>query len=145
MLKKEDDMPAKQLSVVIPVNKEAKNIQPFLKRLESVLNNMGLNYEIIFCMDPSPDNTQEVIEKEINRNPNITLMIFSRRFGQPAATLAGILACKGQNCVVIDVDLQDPPELIIPMYEKLQQDYEVVYAKRKSRQGETLVKKIISY
>ena len=145
MLKKEDDMPAKQLSVVIPVYKEAKNIQPFLKRLESVLNNMGLNYEIIFCMDPSPDNTQEVIEKEINRNPNITLMIFSRRFGQPAATLAGILACKGQNCVVIDVDLQDPPELIIPMYEKLQQDYEVVYAKRKSRQGETLVKKIISY
>ena len=145
MLKNDSHMPDKQLSVVIPVYKEAKNIQPFLKRLESVLNTMDMSYEIIFCMDPSPDNTQEVIEKEINRNPNISLMIFSRRFGQPAATLAGVLACKGKTCVVIDVDLQDPPELIIPMYEKLQQDYEVVYAKRKSRQGETLVKKIISY
>lgn len=135
----------KQISVVIPVYKEANNIKPFLMRVEAVLNKMCLDYEIVFCLDPSPDNTQEVIENEINRNPNISLMVFSRRFGQPAATLAGVLACKGDTCVVIDVDLQDPPELIESMYEKLQQDYEVVYAKRKSRKGETLFKRIISY
>lgn len=134
-----------QLSVVIPVYKEANNIRPFLVRLETVLNKMALSYEIIFCLDPSPDDTQLVIEKEIVRNPNITLMIFSRRFGQPAATLAGVFACKGNTCVVIDVDLQDPPELIEPMHLALHQGYEVVYAKRKSRKGETLFKKIISY
>ncbi len=142
---KENMSSMKQISVVVPVYKEANNIKPFLKRLEKVLNSMNLNYEIIFCLDPSPDNTQEVIEIEIKRNPNITLIVFSRRFGQPAATLAGVFACKGNTCVVIDVDLQDPPELIEQMYEKLHQNYEVVYAKRKSRKGETLIKRFISY
>lgn len=135
----------KKLSVVVPVYKEAANIKPFLNKMESVLSEMGINYEILFCLDPSPDNTEEVIQQEINRNPNIRLMIFSRRFGQPAATMAGILQCKGETCVVIDVDLQDPPALIKEMYAKLQDGYEVVYAKRKSRKGETLVKRIISY
>jgi len=145
MIKTENITSAKQVSVVIPVYKEANNIKPFLMRLEPVLNKMKLKYEIIFCLDPSPDNTQEVIEKEINRNPNIALMVFSRRFGQPAATLAGVFACKGDTCVVIDVDLQDPPELIEQMYSSLYQGYEVVYAKRKSRKGETFFKRIISY
>lgn len=143
MIKNESDL--KQISVVIPVYKEANNIQPFLARLEPILQKMKLSYEIIFCLDPSPDNTHEVIENEINRNANIKLMVFSRRFGQPAATLAGIFACEGKTCVVIDVDLQDPPELIEPMFEKLHRGYEVVYAKRKSRKGETTFKKVISY
>lgn len=136
---------AKQISVIVPVYKEAKNIQPFLLRMETVLTRMNLPYEIIFCLDPSPDNTQEVIEQEIERNPNIKLILFSRRFGQPPATLAGILSCNGETCVVIDVDLQDPPELIETMYEKLKGGFEVVYAKRKSRKGETTFKKVISY
>lgn len=144
-MKKESDRVTKQVSVVIPVYKEADNIKAFLIRLESVLVKMEVTYEIIFCLDPSPDLTQEVIEKEIDRNPNISLMLFSRRFGQPAATLAGVLASKGNTCVVIDVDLQDPPELIEQMYNKLHLGYEVVYAKRKSRQGETLIKKMVSY
>ena len=69
--------------------------------------------------------------------------MFSRRFGQPAATMAGILACSGDSCAVIDVDLQDPPELIERLHQKLKEGYEVVYAKRRSRKGETVVKKII--
>jgi dolichol-phosphate mannosyltransferase len=81
---------------------------------------------------------------EINRNQNIKLIIFSRRFGQPAATMAGILFCTGKACVVIDVDLQDPPELINQMHAKLKEGYEVVYAKRRSRKGETFIKKVIS-
>lgn len=72
-------------------------------------------------------------------------MVFSRRFGQPAATMAGILSCTGDACVVIDVDLQDQPELIESMYAKLAEGYEVVYAKRRSRKGETLLKRIISH
>ncbi len=133
------------ISVVVPVYKEELNIRPFLKRVEDLFEKMGKTYEIIFALDPSPDRTEEVIMEEINRNQNIKLMIFSRRFGQPAATMAGILGCTGETCVVIDVDLQDQPELIEQMYAKLHEGYEVVYAKRRSRQGETLVKRIISH
>jgi dolichol-phosphate mannosyltransferase len=133
------------ISVIVPVYKEEKNIEPFLGRMEKVLDKTGLAYEILFCLDPSPDKTYEVILKNIDRNPSIKLMQFSRRFGQPAATMAGILHCKGDICVVIDVDLQDPPELIEAMIEKWREGYNVVYAKRRSRKGETLVKKIVAY
>ncbi len=135
----------KQLSIVVPVYKEASNIQPFLQRLEPVLAKLNIQYEIIFCLDPSPDHTEEVILKEIERNTHIQLLVFSRRFGQPAATMAGILHCKGQACVVIDVDLQDPPELIVMMYHKFKEGFEVVYAKRNSRKGETLIKRFLSF
>lgn len=73
----------KALSVIVPVYKEALTIKPFLERMEPILQGMGLPYEIVFCLDPSPDNTQEIIQNEINRNPNIKLILFSRRFGQP--------------------------------------------------------------
>ena len=134
-----DDGPG--ISIVIPVYKEEKNIRPFLDRIENVLDTMKVDYEILFCLDPSPDRTEEVIVAEANRNPSIKLIVFSRRFGQPAATMAGILTCNGKACVVIDVDLQDPPELIKEMYAKLQEGCEVVYAKRRSRKGETVPKK----
>ena len=133
------------LSIIVPVYKEESNIRPFLLRTEMVMVKMGLSYEIIFALDPSPDNTEAIILEEINRNQNIKLMVFSRRFGQPAATMAGILACTGETCVVIDVDLQDQPELIEQMYAKLNDGYEVVYAQRRSRKGETLIKRVISH
>jgi len=133
------------ISVVIPVYKEELNIRPFLARVEKVFDRMGKSYEIIFTLDPSPDRTEEIILEEINRNQNIKLMVFSRRFGQPAATMAGILGSSGETCVVIDVDLQDQPELIDQMYTKLNEGYEVVYAKRRTRKGETLIKRVISY
>ncbi|MCX5848684.1 MAG: glycosyltransferase family 2 protein [Deltaproteobacteria bacterium] len=134
-----------KISVIVPVYKEEANIRPFLERTEKVFTQMGKAYEIIFTLDPSTDRTEEVIMEEINRNPNIKLMVFSRRFGQPAATMAGILSCSGETCVIIDVDLQDQPELIEQMYAKLNEGYEVVYAKRRSRKGETLIKSIIAH
>jgi dolichol-phosphate mannosyltransferase len=134
-----------EISLIVPVYKEEANIRPFLARTEAVFERMGRSYEIIFSLDPSPDRTEEVILEEINRNPNIKLMVFSRRFGQPAATMAGILTCSGATCVAIDVDLQDQPELIEQMYAKLGEGFEVVYAKRRSRKGETLIKRIISH
>lgn len=138
------NMDKPDLSVVVPVYKEEANIPPFLDRLEAVLNRMGGSYEILFCLDPSPDRTEETIMQAIDRNPNIKLLVFSRRFGQPAATMAGLLMCHGASCVVIDVDLQDPPELLIEMYKKLMDGYEVVYAKRRSRKGETLIKRVVA-
>jgi dolichol-phosphate mannosyltransferase len=133
-----------KISVVVPVYKEEGNISIFLSRTEAVLNAIGVPYEIIFALDPSPDRTEEVICAEIVRNPNIKLLVFSRRFGQPAATMAGILCCLGTSCVVIDVDLQDQPELIEKMYAELSSGYDMVYAKRRSRKGETFVKRLVS-
>lgn len=133
------------LSVVVPVYKEEGNIRPFLDRMREVLGRMGVTWEIVFCLDPSPDRTEQVIEEEGRLDSRVKLLVFSRRFGQPAATMSGILACAGRACVVIDVDLQDPPELIEKMYAKMGEGYDVVYAQRRSRKGETLVKRVISY
>ena len=133
-----------EISVVVPVRDENENIKPFLQRTENILNAIGESYEIIFALDPSSDNTEKVILYEIKRNKNIKLLVFSRQFGQPAATMAGILNSKGSYCVIIDVDLQDPPETIEQLYKKIVSGYEVVYAKRKNRKGETIFKKLIS-
>jgi polyisoprenyl-phosphate glycosyltransferase len=73
------------VSVVVPVYKEAGNIKPFLQRTEAVMEKLGVSYEIIFTLDPSPDDTEEVILREIERNPAVKLILFSRRFGQPAS------------------------------------------------------------
>jgi polyisoprenyl-phosphate glycosyltransferase len=133
------------IAVVVPVYNEEANIRPFLERTEAVLSKIGEPYEIVFALDPSRDETEAVILAEINRNPAIKLLVFSRRFGQPAATMAAILSCQAKTCVAIDVDLQDPPELIEQLWAKLADGFEVVYAKRRSRKGETLIKRVISY
>jgi dolichol-phosphate mannosyltransferase len=134
-----------KISIVVPVYKEEKNIEPFLARMEQIADKEDWNYEIVFCLDPSPDQTYEVIQANIRRNESIRLLQFSRRFGQPAATMAGILNSTGDVCVVIDVDLQDPPEVIPQLIKKWSEGYNVVYAKRSSRKGETLFKKIFAY
>jgi len=137
--------PGPEISVVVPVYNESPNIKPFLNRLEPVLEKLTSRYEVIFCLDPSSDDTEAVVLRQIERNPNVKLLVLSRRFGQPAATMAGILSSTGETCVVIDVDLQDQPELIEQLYAKLKTGYEVVYAKRISRKGETAAKRFISY
>ena len=133
------------ISVVVPVYREAGNIKPFLQRTEAVMAKLGVSFEIIFALDPSPDDTEAVILREIERNPAVKLILFSRRFGQPAATMAGILNCAGERCVVIDVDLQDQPELIEQLYNKMEEGFDVVYAMRTSREGETLIKRVVSH
>jgi dolichol-phosphate mannosyltransferase len=133
------------ISVVVPVYKEETSIRPFLARVEPVLASISSRYEILFCLDPSPDNTEQVIVDEIQRDRRIKLVVFSRRFGQPAATMAGIALSKGASCAVIDVDLQDPPELLRDMHAKMKDGFDVVYAKRRSRKGETVPKRLISW
>jgi dolichol-phosphate mannosyltransferase len=133
------------ISVVVPVYKEEANITPFLERVRPVLANISERWEVLFCLDPSPDRTEAVIRKAGEQDRRVKLLVFSRRFGQPAATMAGITLCRGDSCVVIDVDLQDPPELIRDLYTKLREGYDVVYAKRRSRKGETLPKRLVSW
>src|SRR5438067_269142 len=133
------------LSVVVPVYKEEKNVPEFIRRVVPILESITQDYEIIFSLDPSPDRTEQVILEERQRNSRIKLLKFSRRFGQPRASLAGLEFSTGKASIVIDVDLQDPPELITEMWAKFREGYDVVYAQRKSREGETLIKRLVSY
>ena len=134
----------KKISVIVPVYNEEKNIEPFLNRTKNVLEKMDQDYEIIFVLDPSSDDSENVIAKNLKLNKKIKLIVLSRRFGQPSATMAGIHNCNGERCVVIDCDLQDPPELILEMNKKMDEGYDVVFAKRRSRKGETFIKRIIT-
>ena len=134
-----------EISIIVPVYNEESNVKVFLERLIPVINKITQSYEIIFSLDPSKDNSERIIEEEIKKNDKIKMIVFSRRFGQPISTIAGIENSIGNFCVVIDADLQDPPELIEEMYNKIKEEkLDVVLAVRKSRQGETFIKKIIS-
>ena len=132
------------ISIVVPVYKEEKNIPEFLPRVVTILEGITRDFEIIFAMDPSPDRTEETILEHRSRDQRIKLLKFSRRFGQPMATLAGLQYAKGEAVIVMDVDLQDPPELLTDMIAMWQQGYDVVYAQRRGREGETWLKRIVS-
>ena len=121
------------LSIVIPVYNESENIKLFVNKVMPILKRIGVIYEIIFVLDPSRDNTEELILKEIETNKNIKLIKFSRRFGQPAALFAGIKNSTMENVILIDVDLQDPPELIEEMYKYRKEGYDTVLAKRSKK------------
>ncbi|MDX6734000.1 MAG: polyisoprenyl-phosphate glycosyltransferase, partial [Baekduia sp.] len=135
----------KLLSVVIPAFNEEANIAMVHERLSAVLDPIeNLEWELIFSVDPCTDRTEELILDLRERDPRVKMLRFSRRFGQPQATLAGMAHAAGDAVVVIDCDLQDPPELIGDMVGLWREGFEVVYAQRRTREGETLVKRIVS-
>jgi polyisoprenyl-phosphate glycosyltransferase len=133
-----------ELSIIVPVYKEESNVPEFIRQMTPILTGLTSSFEIIFALDPSPDKTEEVILEAHLHEPRIKLLKFSRRFGQPMATLAGLQYSAGEAVIVMDVDLQDPPELVQPMFEKWKAGYDVVYAQRKNRDGETWIKKVVS-
>ena len=132
------------LSLVVPVYKEEKNIPEFLRRLRPILTDITEDYEIIFSLDPSPDRTEDVILEQRAQDARIKLLKFSRRFGQPMATLAGLQYSRGDAVIVMDVDLQDPPELVQTMVAKWREGYDVVLPQRRERTGEPFVKKLVA-
>ena len=136
---------AVELSVVVPVYQEEETVPAFLRRMQPVLRAITERYEILFVLDPGRDRTEDVIRAAIAEDPRIRLLVMTRRWGQPACTTAGIENCRGRACVVIDVDLQDPPELIAALVEKWREGHEVVLAQRRSREGETVPKRIVSW
>jgi dolichol-phosphate mannosyltransferase len=132
------------ISIVVPVYREEKNIPEFLSRVVTIFEKITSEFEIIFSMDPSPDRTEEIILGHRSQDPRVKLLKFSRRFGQPMATLAGLQYATGEAVIVMDVDLQDPPELLTEMVAKWQQGYDVIYAQRRGREGETWLKRVVS-
>ena len=134
----------KKLSVIVPAYKEEANIKLFIDRLIRAIEKITNDYEVIFSVDPSKDKTENLIMDEIKKNSKIRMIVFSRRFGQPNATMAGLKLSKAERSLIIDCDLQDPPELIDKMFTEMDKGFDVVLAVRKSRKGETLIKKIIT-
>ena len=129
------------LSVVIPIYNEAANIGALYERLGRVLAGLPGRHELIFVNDGSRDNSLELLLALAARDGRVRYIDLSRNFGHQIAVTAGLDAAAGAAVVIIDADLQDPPELIPELYQKLHEGYEVVYAKRRSRQGESVAKK----
>tara|TARA_B100000963_G_scaffold175469_1_gene152542 strand:- start:4401 stop:5330 length:930 start_codon:yes stop_codon:yes gene_type:complete len=129
----------KTISVVIPLFNESKNINELLRRLIKVLSNFN-EYEIIFINDGSTDDTLEKLLKISSSNKRIKIISLSRNFGHQIALSAGIDFISKENAVLMDGDMQDPPELIPDLINKLKQNYNVVYCVRKKRK-ENFIKK----
>lgn len=130
-----------ELSLLVPCYNEEKNLEFLFQRLESVLKPLGITYEIICINDGSKDNTWQCLLKYHHQNPAIKIVNLSRNFGKEAAVTAGLDLAQGMAVIPIDADLQDPPELITQFIEKWREGYDVVYAVRKSRYGESWLKK----
>jgi dolichol-phosphate mannosyltransferase len=129
------------LSVVVPVYNETEVIEEFYKRLKYTLSSFDLySYEIIFVDDGSSDDSYQKIVKLADLDPNIKVIKFSRNFGHQIAITAGIDIAQGDAVVIIDADLQDPPEIIGKFIEKWKEGYDVVYGVRERREGESKLK-----
>jgi glycosyltransferase involved in cell wall biosynthesis len=133
-----------KLSIVIPAYNEEENIARVYERLAGVMAPLDVDWELIFSVDPSSDRTEELILELRERDPRVKMLRFSRRFGQPMATIAGLEASSGDAIVVIDCDLQDPPELIPDLLARWREGFDVVYAQRRTRAGETIPKRIVA-
>jgi glycosyltransferase involved in cell wall biosynthesis len=132
------------LSVVIPTYNEQENVPQMYVRLRRALDALEIEWEVIFSVDPCTDRTEEMIVELCREDARVKMLRFSRRFGQPMATIAGMEAARGDAVVVVDCDLQDPPELIPELVRRWQDGYDVVYAQRRTRAGETMPKRIVS-
>ena len=132
------------ISIVIPVFNEASNLPTLTERLQSALKEIG-SHEIIFVNDGSKDTSLETIIKLSKIYATVKYITLSRNYGQQIAISAGLDHASGQYVVIIDADLQDPPELITSLYQKAISGYDVVYAKRKSRTGESAFKTRSAY
>jgi glycosyltransferase involved in cell wall biosynthesis len=128
-------------SIVVPVYNEEEVIHETYRRLTEVMRSTKEAYELLFVNDGSRDRTVEIIKEYSEQDPAVVLLDFARNFGHQIAITAGMDYARGEAVVVIDADLQDPPELILEMIEKWKQGFDVVYAKRTKRKGETYFKK----
>ncbi|MHC3849882.1 glycosyltransferase family 2 protein, partial [Streptococcus thermophilus] len=124
------------ISVVIPCFNEEDSIPFFYSEMERIQIEMKKKFEYIFINDGSTDNTLSVLRRLNASNPNVHYLSFSRNFGKEAALYAGLQRATGDYVTVMDADLQDPPELLIEMYAKIQEGYDVVGTRRADRKGE---------
>ena len=130
------------LSIVIPMYYEEAVAMECYKRIKEVVTKNEIKHELVFVNDGSKDKTIDILKSIAEKDKNVKIIDFARNFGHQNAVTAGVLSASGDAVVIIDADLQDPPELIADMISKWKQGYDVVYAKRKKRKGETWFKLI---
>jgi len=131
-----------KLSVVVPIFNEEETIPELVERITKAVESISTLYELIFVNDGSKDSSLQLLKTLHKSNARIKYINFSRNFGHQIAVTAGLDFAEGEKIVIIDGDLQDPPELIPEMYNKSKNGFDVVYAKRVSRKGESFFKKI---
>lgn len=129
------------ISVVVPVYNEEEVLPEFYKRITAVMDALEHRTELVFVDDGSTDGTRALVSKLRDGDPRIALVHLSRNFGKEIAMTAGLHHARGDAIIVIDADLQDPPELIPELLRRWQDGFDAVYAKRSSRDGETLLKR----
>jgi len=128
------------LSIVVPMYNESEGIDVLFERLTAVLVETGLDYEVVCVNDGSADDTLERLTAIAARDPHVVVVDLARNFGKEPALTAGIDHARGEAVIPIDADLQDPPELILEMVAKWREGFDVVYAKRRARRGESFAK-----
>ena len=138
----------KTLDIIIPFYNEEDCIEELFKRLLDVRKDLaveGLETNFIFVNDGSADNSGKIVENLANSYRFVKLINFSRNFGHELAVAAGLDYSTADYTALIDADLQDPPELLVDMYKKIQEGYQVVYSKRLKRKSETAFKKVTAF
>ncbi len=125
------------ISVVVPLYNEENNVKPLVDRLKQVFVELACPWEVVFALDPSPDGTYGAIVDLVDSGFPVRVVTFSRRIGKPLSLIAGLDHSRGDVSVVIDADLQDPPEVIKSMVEKWREGFDVVIARRSLRKGES--------
>ncbi len=127
-------------SIIAPIFNEKENLPELHRRVSEVMNSTGETWELILVDDGSSDGSSEIIRELAKKDDHIRPVIFARNFGHQVAVTAGLDYSRGDSVVIIDADLQDPPELILEMAKKWKEGYEVVYAVRAEREGESWFK-----
>lgn len=128
-------MKSKKISAVVPFYKDEKSIPYMYERLVKVFRKINIDYEIIFVNDASPDHSDEVLQKIAKKDKRVTVIVHSRNFGSQMCFTHGMDLCTGDAVVLLDGDLQDPPEIIEKFYRKWTEGYEVVYGVRTRRKA----------
>jgi dolichol-phosphate mannosyltransferase len=132
-------------SLIIPIYNEEESIPELYRRVQGVMNKLGDKVELILVNDGSRDRSLKMIRELHEKDPRVCYISFARNFGHQAAVTAGLNFAQGQAVIVLDADLQDPPELIPSLIEKWQEGYQVVYAQRIKRKQESWFKKFSAY
>lgn len=130
------------LSIVIPIYNEQGVIDELHRRLSHVMSTLGITYEFVFVNDGSKDQSIAMLKALAEQDAHVKVIDFARNFGHQVAITAGMEHAQGDAVVVIDADLQDPPEVIGQMLDKWREGYDVVFAIREKRHGETVFKKL---
>lgn len=128
------------ISVITPIFNEAQTIPELYRRVKEVLDSTGESWELVMVDDGCTDGSTELIRQLANQDERVRPVIFARNFGHQLAVTAGLDYSRGQAVVIMDADLQDPPEVIVELFRKWQEGYEVVYAVRAKREGESAFK-----